>query len=365
VSARARRLAVFICCAAFAPAIARAQSTNQRPPLKSAGVDATPRPVCSDVKPGGSPTDEQRQRARDLVQRGQQAAILGDGAAALRDLREASTLDPTDADLAYQLARMYESAQDAANATKEYCRFLALAPTAPEAGEAVEKVRVLASATGGAAISPGTAIFRIGVLAYERGELAFADTAFTNAITADSTWADAYYNRGRVRLERGDRDRARADFMQYVRLRPQASDRAVVDAQIDALGRPAFSSLRAFSLGVVVPGAGHFYTRRPMRGVLTMLAVSGAVGVALLEKSTTISVQGTATDPFGNPYPITTTSVKTERPYFIAGVAAAGGIAAVSALNAALFARSASRVSRVALSVVPLRTGLALRVSAR
>ena len=115
-----------------------------------------------------TPTDAQRRRARDLAQNGRQAAILGDSAAAFAQMREASQLDPTDADLAYQLARAYETAGAPGNAVKEYCRFLAIAPNAPEAGEARSRVAALAPPTFSTGPTVASTLFDAGVAAFDR-----------------------------------------------------------------------------------------------------------------------------------------------------------------------------------------------------
>jgi tetratricopeptide (TPR) repeat protein len=316
------------------------------------------------VRPTSAPTDEQRQQARDLAERGQQAAILGDSPTALRLLRNASLLDPTDPDLAYHLARAYETAKDASNAASEYCRFLALSPTALEAGEILEKVRLLAPPRVDPALAAALAGFRSGVTAFERGQLIAADTAFTQAIAFDSSWADAYYNRAFVRQARGDRASARTDFERYLRFKPGAPDRDAVAARIASLGASTFSPVQALALGVVLPGAGEFYTGRPIRGLLTLGAVGGAVGYALWEKNTTKPVQVTATDPFGKPYTYTSTRVTSERPNVLVGAIAAGSIVAVSALDAAIFAYFSNLQSRrVAVSFVPGPATVVAKVS--
>ena len=349
--------------ALLVPGIAHAQSGATSSPLKAA-TEPPPRPLCSAVKPTTSPTDEQRRQARDLAQRGEQAGILGDSPAALKALRDASTLDPTDPDLAYHLARAYETAKDAPSAAREYCRFLVLSPTAQEADEILEKVRILAPPGIDTTKASALAAFRSGMTAFDHGRLVTADSAFARAITFDSTWAEAYYNLAFVRQMRGDRASARANFAQYLRFSPGAPDRAAVAARVAALTAPTLSSAQAFVLGVIIPGAGEFYARRPIRGVLTLAVVGGAVAYALQEKNTTKSVQVTATDPFGNPYSYTTTSVTTERPNLVIGAIAAGGIAAMSAIDAAIFAHfSGAEARRVAVSIVPGPTMTVAKVS--
>ena len=349
---------------AITPGIAHAQSGATSALLKPASIEAPVRPVCSAVRPTNSPTDEQRQRARDLAQRGQEAAILGDSPAALRNLRDASVLDPTDPDLAYNLARAYETAKDAANAAREYCRFLALSPTALEASDILEKVRLLAPPHADPAIVSALAAFRSGAAAFERGQVSVADSGFTQAIAFDSTWADAYYNRASVRQARGDRASARADFEQYLKFKPGAADRDVVEARIAALSAPTFSPFKALALGVFIPGAGEFYTRRPIRGWLTLAGVGAAAGYGLWGKSRTRTFQQTATDPFGNPYTYTSTRLEGTRPNLLVGGIVAASIAGLSALDATVFAfLSTFEVRRVAVSIVPGPTTAVAKVS--
>jgi tetratricopeptide (TPR) repeat protein len=363
---QASRSITVIAAAALVPGIAGAQSGPTNALLKPAAIEAPLRPVCSAVKPTKSPNDEQRQRARALAQHGQEAAILGDSPAALRDLRDASALDPTDPELAYNLARAYETAKDAANAANEYCRFLALSPTATEATEILEKVRLLAPPRPDPAVVSALAAFRSGAAGFERGELAVADSGFTQAIAFDSTWADAYYNRAYVHQARGDRASARADLEQYLKFKPAAKDRDAVAARVAALSAPAFSPFRALALGVFIPGAGEFYTGRPMRGVLTLVAVGGAATYAMWEKDRPISVQETATDPFGRPYTYTATRLKHERPNLLVGGIVAASVAGLSALDATVFAFLSTwrvEVRRVAVSFVPGPTMAVAKVS--
>ena len=222
ISNRAGRrgtVATWVCAAAMAcvilrPEMAHAQSGVAGDPLKPGAARA--RPICAVSRIVAAPNPEQRQRAHNLLQQGQQAAMLGDSPAELRALRDASDLDPSDPDLAYQLARAYEAARDSRNAVVEYCRFLSLAPTSRDAGDVVEKIRTLSPPRPDQIIDLTLAVFRSGVAAYHRGQFAAADSAFTRSIEADAEWADAFYNRARVRTARGDRQGARADFEQYL-----------------------------------------------------------------------------------------------------------------------------------------------------
>src|SRR4051812_1904650 len=104
------RGSILLCVVTVAlPVGARAQSASTDG-LKRVAPPTPTRPACAPVETPTAPTDAQRKQARDLARNGRQAAMLGDSAAAFAQMREASKLDPTDADLAYQLARAYETA---------------------------------------------------------------------------------------------------------------------------------------------------------------------------------------------------------------------------------------------------------------
>ena len=357
-----RKSALLVLAALLLPAVSRAQSRNEI--LKRVPPPAPARPACAPVPAPQTPSDAQRRRARDLAQNGRQAAILGDSAAAFAQMREASQLDPTDSDLAYQLARAYETAGATSNAAKEYCRFLAIAPNAPEAGEARTRVAALAPPILSSSPSVAAVLFDAGVTAYERKQLAEAEAKFAASITAEPTWADSYYDRAMVRLAQGDPRRAQSDLEEYLRLKPQASDRAQVVARIETLRQRPPSPGQALGLGLIVPGGGQFYTRRPLRGALFLAAASGAIGFAVQQQTTTKTVEQTATDPFGNQYTFTSTHLVTDRPNLVPGFAVAGALIAGSALEAFIYAKHQSAdVRRVSVSVSPSAAGLSARVS--
>lgn len=316
-----------------------AQRTAPRQPLRQGAPPVAARTTCAAESTPPAPTADQQRRARDLAQRGQQSAILGDRAAARDLLRQAASLDPTNADLAYQLARAEESAGGDADAARSYCRFIALSPESPEATESRARLSQLALSTRHADSLRAASAFARGVAAYEQGHPDSADAAFTTALVAAPEWAVAYYDRGVVRDEMGRRADAASDFQQYLRLEPDASSRAQVAKRITILEEPPLSPGKALALGLVVPGAGQFYTGRTMRGALTLIGTGAAVACGMSERITNQSVQQTATDPFGNPYTYTTTQRVSDHPCRAPGFAAAGVVALVSAIDAYMYAR--------------------------
>jgi TM2 domain-containing membrane protein YozV len=260
---------------------AGAQTPQGAAPVRGVSASAA-RGLCPAVRMVAPPTDAQRLAARALVQRAQQAAILGDRASAREQWRQAAALDPTDSDLAYQLARAHDGAGASAAAATEYCRFLALAPNAPEAPEARERVAILA---------------------------------------------------------------------------PRS--RAVIP-------EPSLPSpTRALALGLVVPGAGQFYTGRPLRGAIALGAAGVAIGVGARTRTNVVLEQQTAFDPFGNPYTFTTTRTSSSRPWLAPALATAGAIAVASAIEAFAYTRHMNDDRRLALDLVPANRAMALRITVR
>ena len=316
-----------------------AQRTAPRQPLRESAPPVATRAACPAQQTPPAPSAEQQRRARDLAQRGQQSAILGDRAGARDLLRQAVALDPTNIDLAYQLARAEEGAGSDADAARAYCRFLALAPDAPEAAESRARLAQLMLSTRHADSLRAAAVFARGVAAYERGYPDSADAAFTAALALAPDWAAAYYDRGVMRDEMGRRVDAARDFQQYLRLEPDASSRVQLAKRITVLEEPPLSPGKALALGLVVPGAGQFYTGRPVRGALTLLGAGAALACGMSARVSEQPVQHTATDPFGNPYSFTTTERVTDHPCRAPGFTAAGAMALISAIDAFRYAQ--------------------------
>ena len=361
---RSARASLLLLATPLCTVMAQGQS---RPPLKRGLPTVAARPACSPAAALRTVTAAQRREARELGQRAQQSAILGDRGAARDQLRHATQLDPTSPELAYQLARAQEAVGANDEATAAYCRFLALAPNAPEASEAKERVATLARATQPAVPDRTLAPFRNGVSAYEAGRYAQAATAFGEAIALQPDWADAYYDRALANALRGQRELAVADLQRYLRLRPEAEDRAAVIARINTLRGGPLSPGAALGLGLVIPGAGQMYTGRRTFGVLTLAAAGGTLAWALKSGPVTKEFVVNPTDPFGNPLPpYVDTRIETGRPNLATGLAAVGAIAGATAIEAFVHARRVNAAEqRFGANLVPYGDGLALRVTLR
>jgi hypothetical protein len=125
-------------------------------------------------------------------------------------------------------------------------------------------------------------------------QLAEARQKVRRFVTAEPTWADSYYDRALVRIAQGDPRRAQTDFEEYLRLKPQAPDRAEVVARIETLRQRPLSATQALGLGLIVPGGGQFYTRRPIRGALFFAGAATAIGFAIQQQSSRETVEETA-----------------------------------------------------------------------
>jgi tetratricopeptide (TPR) repeat protein len=195
--------------------------------------------------------------------------------------------------------------------------------------------------------------FRTGVEQLMRRDFPGATRSFSSSISTAPTWADAYYNRALAYEAAGRSEQAISDYEHYLKLRPTASNRAETIERIDALGRTPNSALVH---GLIFPGLGQFYTRRPALGLVVMGGVAGGT-VWALSKKRSIETR-IFLDPFQKPD--TDHVVVEKRPHLAAGIAAAGAVWVLSALEASLHA-SGGR------SDVPLPTssGHAARAASR
>jgi tetratricopeptide (TPR) repeat protein len=358
------RAVLLLLAAPLATSIVHAQG---RPALKRGMPTVAQRATCPPAAAPKAVTTAQRRQARELAQRAQQSAILGDRTAARDQLRQAAALDPATSDLAYQLARAQEAVGATDDATAAYCAFLALAPNAPEAAEARERLAALSRSPQPGANERALSPFRSGITAYEAGRYGEAELAFGNAIAQQPDWADAYYDRALAKVVRGRREQAIADFQQYLRLRPEAEDRQAVIARIAGLRGGPLSPSAALALGLVIPGGGQMYTGRKAFGVVTLAAAGGVLAYALKSGPVTKEFVVNPKDPFGNPLPpFIDTRTETGHPNLVPGLAAFGAIAGATAIEAFVHARRVNaREQRFSAGLVPLADGLAVRVTLR
>ncbi len=362
---RARGSILIVSMTVFAlfPALLSAQSL----PLKTPPPAEVPISTCPAVELPVSGAAVTPLVIDSLVNAGVQAGLRGDHIGARLLYRQASFLDPANPIIPYRLGVTLEELDEPDSARIEYCRYLALDPSAADALEVADRVRRLAEESV-AADEPWRQAVTEGVAAFDAARYADAAAAFTRAINVQPDYADGYYNRAVTRIVSGANAEASADLARYLEMEPLAADAGAVRAQLNALrptiavatpsepspaappaspSQPAFREIQpdirippapgsVFARGVVVPGLGQYSTGRPVLGTLVLGAAAGAVWFGLQEE---IGVERrSSTDPFGNAYSYNV-SVN-ERPNFMVGVGAAAGIALIGAIESALHARS-------------------------
>jgi tetratricopeptide (TPR) repeat protein len=284
--------------------------------------------------PGLSPRDA-ADSARKLIALGQDAALQGDHTAARDAFVVAAQLAPTNARVAYYLGREHEDLGEQASASREYCRYLALLPEAPDADEVRGRILRLTPRAEIARIDEARANFRSGVALLQQRHLVAADSAFSIVIRIIPGAPEAHFNRALSRAARGERAAAMQDFERYLQLSPGANDQTAIRAAMSRLQDRVYDASSVFFQGLIAPGVGQMATGRPIRGVF-ILALSGGMVAAGLTSKSELQVQEYR-DPFGNPY--TDTVRVTERPYLLPAAGAVAAVWLLSAIEASAFAR--------------------------
>jgi tetratricopeptide (TPR) repeat protein len=284
--------------------------------------------------------EARRAEAERLATQATEASILGDNRSALDLLTSAAARDPSSDRIAYRLARTYEELDNDAEAIREYCRYLALAPDAPDAREVRDRLAALTDPGGLAVPVAAVQAFESALVHYDAGRPIDAEAAFNIALTAAPTWGDALYNRGVVRLALGRRGEATEDLRRYLEQNPGSGDFSAV---LDAIGAPReaaaarYNPGTAFATGLIVPGLGHFTTGRPGRGLLYFGAAAGAAAAGVMWQR--VEVECLSPPENGSCPAGQVLRERTERPYLLPAIGAAAAIGVIGALDAARGAR--------------------------
>jgi tetratricopeptide (TPR) repeat protein len=295
--------------------------------------------------------------ARRLSAAAQEAALVGDQAAARDAYVRAFALNPADERLAYDLARAHEELADTLPAIGAYCRYLALAPAGSESADVRSRLARLVPTDAQQRAEDALVAFRLGLGFLDAREFESAVRAFDEVVRLSPAAPEGQFNRGLARSAAGQRASALADLDAYRATAARVEDRVETARAIDVLRRPVYSPGVAFFRGLL-PGFGQFYTARPVRGVIVLAAVAGAAGLALAQQTTEETIN--YVDPNGQPAPYTV--VSTERQYLVPGISAAAGITVLAALEAVVRAsRSQRGASILDLSAAPGENGFAVR----
>lgn len=314
-----RRFCAVLACVAVVPAVLPARVDAQDLPLRREPQEVAFR--CPAPQAPERPTDAAASEAAQLGSDAAQAAILGDQARARDLLARASRLDPLSGDIAYRYARILEDAGELEAALGEYCRQLSLEPSGQDADDAAARIQDLASGTQIIRPDAANLAFRNGLALADLGRLDEALADFQGAAEAAPDWPDPYYNRGVLFSRLGLPDEAATSLRRYLELRPDGEDAVRVAEQIGRLEGTARRSTAspALALGLsVVPGMGQVYTGSPGVGAgFTVLAGSAALEAFFYERG-----RG--------------------RGYFGTGLATAGAVTAIGAIDALMQAHRQS-----------------------
>ncbi len=317
---------------------ARAQSGPPRlEPKRTLTVGAAP--GCDLPAVGQAPAARRdNAEARRLAAAGQEAALIGDQAAARDAFARAAILNPGDERIAYDLGRAHEELADSAKAIDEFCRYLSLSPAGREATDVRDRLRRIVPAAAQRRAADVQVAFRLGIALYDDGRYEASIRAFDDVVRDAPTASEGYFNRGLARAANKSRVAALQDLEQYRANAPTVDDRVEVGRAIEVLRRPVYRPGVAFTRSLL-PGFGQFYTGHPVRGVLVLAAVGGATGLALTQQTTATTVA--YVDPNGAPAPYTRTTQ--ERAYFTAGIGAAAALTVVGMIDAVVSANRSQR----------------------
>jgi tetratricopeptide (TPR) repeat protein len=276
-----------------------------------------------------------RAQARERLTEANQAALLGEDDRARLLLRQAAGFDPTNAEVAYRLARLLEAVGERDAAVLEFCRVSLVDPDGPDTPDARGRIEALAGRDEGQVPGIARVAFQRGVSAVREARFEDAVLHFSRALVEAPTWPDAHYNRALAHLGAGRTGAGVADLDRYLELSPDAPDGARVRAQRSTLAPtpgPIYSPRTTLVSGLVLPGMGHFYSGRPTTGLLVLAAAGAGVGLGLgyVDAKVTCLVP-----PIDGVCPVGQVDTRTEsRPLLVPGLLAAGVATVVGAIHA-------------------------------
>ena len=280
------------------------------------------------------PSDAELAEARSLSTAATEAALLGDQEGVRDLLRRATELNPRSEELAYRRARAHDELGETEEAIRWYCRALALRGEGQDAGEIRRRLARLQEPLGPPIDPEARERFQDGVELLQADSLNAAAERFSSALAVDSAMADAYYNRGLAYGALQRRAAAVRDLRAYLERRPEAQDRARVQAAVQFLEEPpvSYGTGTAFALSLLVPGGGQFYTDRNLSGSLYLAGAAGAVAAGFLYEE--VEVLCLSIPRGGNCPEEDVVSRTTSRPLLAPAVAVWGAGALISAITA-------------------------------
>jgi hypothetical protein len=187
--------------------------------------------------------------------------------------------------------------------------------------------------------------FEAGIAAADDSLFVEAIESFTTAIEGAPGWGEPIYNRAALHEVTGNVRAALDDLRAYrqVVADPDDADALAISERIGVLEGAASvatpSPSGALALGAV-PGMGHYFTRRPLPGTITLAAAAGAVAAGVFFKERTALCLD-AVPPSGSCSQASIVDQIDETPYLWYGVGAAAAITIGGAIEAYLNAKRA------------------------
>jgi tetratricopeptide (TPR) repeat protein len=301
--------------------------------------------VCAPEVAVAVPTDDERGRAGQLASDANQAMILGEFDRVETLLAQAVELDPTSADLAYRRARILEELERGDAAMREYCRVIDLGGEAIGLVDARQRIDALYDQIRARLPRAAREAFLAGLVAADDSLFLESIDHFSVAIELAPDWPDPIYNRALIREHIGQLQAALVDFRAYLDVvsDPEDADAIAISARIGQLEGAASVSTPSpsgtLALGVI-PGMGHYYSRRPVPGTITLVTAGAAIAAGFMfTEVTTYCVD--EVPPGAGCAPLSVVDEVTERPYLWIGVGIGAAITLAGAVEAYLKAKSA------------------------
>ncbi len=296
---------------------------------------------CPPFTPPTGLSEEERIEAGRLGSNANQALILGDLERARDLLARATELDPGNAELTYRYARALEDLGARTEAVEQFCRVLLIGAGIEGVGDAQDRLEALLRAEQDQIPFQAVESFEQGLAEANSGQPDRAINSFGSAWEIAPDLAEAVYNRGVLHARMGRGEAAMADLQRYLAIRPEAEDAIQVSqtiGQLQGLGnlpRPG----SALGLGLIFPGAGQFYSGRAWAGVGVLTLTAGVAAAGFLIEEVTVKCVGTSSTG-GQCPPDRVIGEEKDTPYLIHGLAAAGAVVVLGAVESFLRART-------------------------
>lgn len=285
----------------------------------------------------GQPTAAQRAQAGQLASDAVQAVILGDLERAEALLSRAAEVDMSSADLAYRHARVLEDLDRIDGAMLEFCRSMSLNAESSDIDDAQQRLEDLYETVRERLPDEARDAFIAGIVQADSSFYTGAISAFSVAIEAAPDWGAPVYNRALVYESLGMIRESLSDYRLYLEIAPTSIDPvvAMVSERIGLLEGLASAGTAspggALVLGVL-PGMGHYYTRRPLGGSLVLAVTTGVIAAGFIFKDVTVEC---VTDPMGMVCPPEdVVGESTDRPLLLPALGVAAAVTLIGAIDA-------------------------------